>query len=53
MLYLHRDLRKWRAFLLEALVGRCSEYLVGMLIEGFSTLAGQIMNEWGWASVLM
>ena len=49
----HHVLRKWRAFLLEALVGRCSEYLVGMLIEGFSTLAGQIMNEWGWASVLM
>jgi len=26
----HQDLRKRRAFLLEALVGNCSEYLVGM-----------------------
>ena len=35
---LHQDLRKWRAFLLEASVGRCREYLAGKLGEGFPPL---------------
>jgi hypothetical protein len=50
----YRDLRKWRSFLLKALVGRCSEYLVGKPGKGFPPLLARIcMNEWGWASVLM
>ena len=42
MLLQHRDLRKWRACLLEALVGRCQEYLVGKLGEGFPPLLARM-----------
>ena len=45
MLLQHRDLRKWRAVMLEALVGRCSEYLVGkvgQMGEGFLPLLAKI-----------
>jgi len=34
----HRGLRKWRAFLLEALVGRCRVYLIVKLGEGLPPL---------------